>query len=210
MSAPGTTAAILLAAGRGERMGGPKALLMIDEEPLVLLHARRLLQVAARVIVLVPPGLARGAGLAWPAGVTLRTSHAPDPAGSLAVGVAALADLGTSPSVVVVAPVDALPVREDTLRALLAAMTDDVDAASPTHHGRGGHPVVVRAAVLGSEPPGARGPLTLRDRLAALGKRRVRVACADPAVVSSLNTPADLRARGLDLTFAPGSAVSAS
>ena len=189
--------AVVLAAGRGVRMGGPKALLLVSGEPLVLLQARRLAGVAARVVVMLPPGLDAG-HLPWPAGVTTVTSSAPDPAGSLALGVAQVTD---ATELVIVALVDALPVAPSTLEALIAAMVDGVLAATPTYRGRGGHPVVARRHVVAE---GAERPL--RDRLRALGDRRVRVACDDdPEIVSSLNTPRDvqaLRSRGAAVTIA--------
>jgi molybdenum cofactor cytidylyltransferase len=179
-------AAIVLAAGRGTRMGGPKALLVVDGEPLVLAQARRLATVAHEVVVVLPPDL-DVAALAWPPGLRIVRSAAAEPAGSLALGAAAL---GPAARRVLVALVDALPARKPTLAALLAAATGGVLAATPTHHGRGGHPVVVHRSVLDAE---ASAPL--RDRLRALGERRVRVSCDDdPAVVTSLKTPRDVQA----------------
>lgn len=192
------TTAIILAAGRGLRMGGPKALLRVGGEPLVLLHARRLAAVASEVVVVLSPAVDASAAT-WPAGVRTVLSDAPDPSGSLAIGVAAGSAVA---ELLVIALVDALPVRAHTLATLLAAMTPALDAATPTYRGTGGHPVVVRRSVLAGNADDG----TLRDRLAALGDRRARIACdGDPAVVSSLNTPRDvqaLRARGLDVAFA--------
>lgn len=200
-------AAIVLAAGRGARMGGPKALLRVDGEPLVLLHARRLRRLASRVVVVLPPSI-DGAAMAWPSGVTTVISHAADPAGSLAMGVTHVAE---SHPLVIIAHVDALPVREATVRVLLDAMAPHVDAATPTYRGAGGHPVVLRRALLAVVAPSAQ-PTTLRDRLTALGSRRVRIACDDdPAVVSSLNTPRDLhalRARGIEVSVTPSATAS--
>ena len=189
--------AVVLAAGRGTRMGGPKALLLAAGEPLVLVHARRLAEIAGPVVVVLPPGLDL-AHLAWPPRVTTVTSHAPDPAGSLARGVA---QLSAATELVIVALVDALPVAARTLQALVEAMSPDTLAATPTYRGRGGHPVVVRRHVLSDGQP-----RPLRERLRELGERRVRLACDDdPEILSSLNTPRDLQAlqaRGAAVTIA--------
>ena len=50
MSAP---LAIVLAAGEGLRMGGPKALLVVDGQPLVTAHVQRLREAGCRPIVVV-------------------------------------------------------------------------------------------------------------------------------------------------------------
>ena len=46
-------AAIVLGAGEGRRMGGPKALLVIDGKPLICRHVERLREVECRSIVVV-------------------------------------------------------------------------------------------------------------------------------------------------------------
>ena len=92
--------AIVLAAGAGKRMGGSKALLLVDGEPLAVLHARRLRAAGCGAVVIVTrPELVDRLRAASSSCVA---SEAPDPAGSLAVG---LRSLRLSPSrCVVVTP----------------------------------------------------------------------------------------------------------
>lgn len=176
--------AVVLAAGSGGRMGGPKARLLVGDAPLALLHVRRLREARARGIVVV----ARPDDVAWLAGlgVDAVASSAPNPAGSLAVGVRALAPGET----VLVTTVDTLPARVATIEALRARVAAGARAATPVHAGSGGHPVVVRADVLDAYRRG--DPPPLRDVLAALGDERARVEVDDAAVVGDLDTPEDV------------------
>ncbi len=186
---------IVLAAGAGARMGGPKALLLVEREPLAVLHARRLAEAGCGAVVLVTRvELAARLGGAW----SVAVSSAPDPAGSLAVGLRAL-EPGPE-GVIVVTPVDAWPARPETLARLVAAVHRGADAATPTHAGRGGHPVVLRARVLAGFRD---APRPLREVLAALGPGRVRVEVDDPGVAIDLDSPEDvLRATGAPPRFA--------
>lgn len=181
---------IVLAAGLGERMGGRKARLLVPsagaEEPLAAAHARRLFEAGAtRVVVVLRPEDA-----ALPIGSAIATtSTEPDQAGSLARGLDALAP--SPEDVVVVTPVDALPAKVVTVRAIVGAFDERgaIDAIVPTFGGRGGHPVAARASVLLA----SRGR-PLRDALSALGDRRARLAVDDPAVTTDLDTPEMLKA----------------
>ena len=184
MTAP--LSGIVLAAGAGERMGGPKALLLIDGEPLARAHARRLREAGcARVVIVTRAELVEKLA----GGALVVASRAADPAGSLAVGLEALAP--AEDELVVITPVDAWPVRIETIARLVEAVTAGAEAATPRHGGRGGHPVVARARALASY---ATAPRPLRDLLADLARARVRVDVDDPAIAIDLDTPEDLRA----------------
>ena len=193
--------AILLAAGRGERIGGPKALLEIDGKTLAERHVERAFALGChRVVLVVRPEVAGALDTRPCPGLVLAISEAPDPAGSLAVGVRALEGCDR----VLVTPVDALPVGEETCTVLLSALDRGAQAATPVHEGRGGHPVICLLEVLApypfpmgkKAPQGSpeNGPPPLRSVLRELGAGRVRVDVDDPAVEADLDTPEDLRA----------------
>lgn len=178
--------ALILAAGLGQRMGGGKARLLVGGAPLVVLHARRAREAGCRRVVAV----VRPEDQGWVAReIETVVSSAPDPAGSLALGVRALVE-----PLVLLIPVDTLPASLMTIAALRRALEDDAPdalAASPVHEGRGGHPVLLRASALDAyraEGP----PPPLRDVLRSLGDRRVRVVVDDPVITADMNTPADL------------------
>ena len=178
--------ALILAAGLGKRMGGRKARLLVGGTPLVLLHARRAREAGCgRVVAVVHPE-----DRAWVSGeMETVESTAPDQAGSLALGVAALRG-----RLVLLIPVDTLPASLVTLEALVRALTEETPealAATPVFAGRGGHPILVRSGAL--DPYRTTGPNPpLRDVLRALGDRRKRVVVDDHDVCHDLNTPADL------------------
>ena len=125
-------------------------------------------------------------------------STAPDQAGSLAVGLAAAA--AAPDAILVVTPVDALPARVETIAALLAAVREGADAATPRHDGARGHPVVLRAA--GARGPIARSPTPYAPRSCSLALDARGARCVDvddPAVTTDLDTPADV----VRVTLAP-------
>jgi molybdenum cofactor cytidylyltransferase len=191
-------AAVLLAAGHGGRMGGPKARLCIDGRPLLLHHVERIAQLGIeRVVAVVHPREASRIALS---GIVLALSEAADQAGSLAVGVRALGVMDAEDALLVT-PVDALPPNLDVHAALAAALDAGARAATPVFGGRGGHPVACRFAELAVyAAPGPHPPL--RARLGAMGDSRARVTVADRAIAGDLDTPEDVRAlTGMDPTF---------
>src|SRR5262249_11663866 len=136
---------VILAAGRGVRLGGPKALLSwpsapgAPERPLAIAHAEeRLAAESARAVIVtrqqMVPALLRHVR----PGVDILVSDAPDelgPAGSLGYAASRVGDTDA----VIVTPVDALPARRETVAALLARLDADPNllAVRPTYHGLG-------------------------------------------------------------------------
>ncbi len=188
--------AVVLAAGAGLRMGGPKALVHVGAHPLAVAHAVSLLAAGVRTVaVVLRAEVAAVLAPLWPdaSRVTVVVSNKPDawgPAGSLQALVEAV---DVKDGLWGVTPVDALPVREATLAALRNAVQTSAEslAARPVYNGRGGHPVVLRGAVLAAfASPGE--PRNLREVLAGLGEAVLRVAVDDPTVTADLDTPEDL------------------
>jgi CTP:molybdopterin cytidylyltransferase MocA len=191
------TLAIILAAGDGKRLGGPKALLAWPspsgkDRPLSIAHAEeRLADECAEVLIVVRKTMIPALlGYSRP-GISLLSSDAAadlGPAGSLAFAVSRLPE----GDLIVITPVDTQPAKADTVRALKDRLLADPTllAARPVYHGRGGHPVVVRRAALDAYKAGP--PPTLRDHLGSLGSRVAVVEVSDPTVVLDLNTPSDV------------------
>jgi CTP:molybdopterin cytidylyltransferase MocA len=181
---------IVLAAGDGVRMGGSKALLALDGEPLVLVHAARLLEGGcARVVAVVRADVLGTLGVVKDA--RLVVSDAEDQAGSLAV---ALGEHRAPPDeIVVVTPVDAAPAGQETIRRLVDEVAKGVLAATPRFETKSGHPIACRRSVL--EPYRGKPPYPpLRDVLRALGDKRSRIDVNDPRVGVDLDTPEDVLA----------------
>ncbi|MBK6519600.1 MAG: NTP transferase domain-containing protein [Polyangiaceae bacterium] len=198
--------AIVTAAGLGERMGGPKALLAVrwgdntGELPLAIAHARAHLEGGAeRVIVVTKASTARMLSRFSQRGLDIIVSTAPHalgPSGSIRQALSLL------PRVLdqwlMIEPVDMPPSSAAIRRELLggALREPPPDAVRPVHNGRRGHPVLVRRgcldAMLVPEPP------TLREVLKGLGPYRTEgggvldVDVVDVRAITELDVPEDV------------------
>jgi molybdenum cofactor cytidylyltransferase len=181
----------VLAAGDGVRMGGSKALLMVDGTSGVAAHAKRLREAGCKkVVAAVRPSALDALGVVPEA--RLVASRAEDQAGSLAT---ALREEKLLPNdIVLVTPVDAAPAGQATLEKLIKEIEGGALAATPRFEGKSGHPIACRRSVLEvyMRPSACHPPL--REVLRGLGSGRVRIDVADPRVVVDLDTPEDVTA----------------
>lgn len=187
---------LVLAAGEGSRLGGPKALVAWPrgegEVPLAIAHARaRLESESDRVVVVARAEVVSLLARFGSAGLDLVVSNAPDSLGAAGSISMALPFVNAADSIVIT-PVDTPPAHPQTVRLLLDALGADskTQAARPVYEGRGGHPVALRCNVLGryAEP----FPPTLREHLRSLGAACVSVECTDPTVRVNLNDAHDV------------------
>ena len=188
-------AGLLLAAGAGRRMGGPKALVELDGEPLVR-RGIRLLSEGGCVPVVVVVGASAQAvrPLCDGAEVIEATGWETGMGASLRSGLAGLRELGPAAGGCVVALVDQPLVTSVVVERLRAAHAGGAAAAVATYAGRPRNPVLldrstwpdVSAAAVGDE--GARGWLRAHPELV------VHVDCTDVGSPDDLDTPADLAA----------------
>ena len=185
---------MILAAGQGRRLGGPKALLrwpFAGGAPLAAAHARALTEADLHAVVVVTRAAVSDKLRPYlPPSATLVVSDAPDdwgPAGSIA---AAVATVGVTRPLLIT-PVDARPVAGAVVRALFDALTDPaVDAARPMFQGRRGHPVLLAPSALDAY---ARvPPPILREHLRRL--RCVDVAVEEASILVDLDTVDDVAA----------------
>jgi molybdenum cofactor cytidylyltransferase len=187
-------AGVVLAAGRSERMGRPKALLDFRGRPFVvrILEALEALRLKPRLVVLgidaprIRPVLA---------GHECMIVENPDaesgPIGSLRAALAALKPV--RPAAILAWPVDLPQVRVSTVERLLEAHRHaHAPAVVPSFAGRRGHPVIWDAALFeeleASEAATRHGA---RAVLHAHQSELLTVAVDDPAVIDDLNTPKD-------------------
>lgn len=205
---------IILAAGAGKRIGGPKALLAwpavlpddiapprrpehrpapkAKDRPLSIAHAEARLAAESKQALIVTRGAFIPAlfGYVRP-GIDLLASDAHDDlgaAGSLAFAVSRLPRADR----IIVTPVDTIPARAATVARLLLRMANEPNllAVRPAYHGRAGHPVVLRPEAL--DPYRGPSPPPLRDHLRALGDRCADRDVNDPTVLIDLDTPTDV------------------
>jgi nicotine blue oxidoreductase len=175
---------VILAAGGGRRIGGPKGLLALNGAPLLLRHVEAHRPNFSRVVVVL--GADHLEHVAFlPADVLV--VHNPKwastwPADSLRLVLQA----HPSPHGALVTPVDTPPAQPQTLLRLLEARAPCVPRG-PT--GMLGHPALLDAAMAAGIR--ARAP---DGGLRALLQHAMAVDVDDPWVHANFNTPADWRA----------------
>jgi CTP:molybdopterin cytidylyltransferase MocA len=186
-------AAVVLAAGRGRRAGGPKALLRIGDETFLHRVAARMGRPRVdRVIVVLGHEAARvGAESALPAAarVVVNAAWEDGMLGSVVAGVDAAEADGAD--AVLLHPVDHPLVGAETVDRVVEALRAGARIAVPSFEGRRGHPGgFARAAwpALRSAPP-SQGA---RFVLAAHPDWIVHVE-GDQGCVSGIDTPEDYR-----------------
>lgn len=190
---------VLLAAGRGQRLGGPKATLVRDGRSIVdtLVEAYRAAGITP-IAVSWPRGLpppTTPSAVVWaPTDPDLPMSAAL--AGALAA-LAATADTTARALVgAIVQPIDAVDTDAVLVAALVALARDaPTRPVQVTHGDRVGHPVYAPRALWGSlvpDPPGGLGALIAASDPA-------RLAWPDPRVLTDVDTPEDARRAGVAL-----------
>jgi nicotine blue oxidoreductase len=187
-----TVAGLLLAAGAGRRMGGPKALIELDGEPLVQ-RGIRLLRGGGCDPVVVVVGASAGQVRGLCDGVTVveATDWAAGMGASLRAGLAALT---SEPGVTacVVALVDQPLVTPAAVERLRAAHDAGAMAAVAAYGGRVRNPVLLDRAVWSEVAASVRGDEGARVWLRAHPGKVVRVDCTGVGSPDDLDTPADL------------------
>src|ERR1044071_3722306 len=134
--------AVILAAGRGARMGGPKGLLTLQGETF-LAGAARLLQrpAVARVTAVLgheADRVRREAGLSPEVSVVVNERHAEGMLTSIWAGLDDAEAAGAD--AVLIHPVDHPLIEPTTVDAVVAALERSATIAVPSHGERRGHP----------------------------------------------------------------------
>lgn len=184
-------AGIVLAGGRSERMGRPKALLEI-EGVTFLERAVRALRAAgcAEVVVVLPPGAQAAGEEAESAGGRVAWTGGGEQIDSLRAGLRAL---GQAVEAVVVHPVDHPLVQPETVAALIAAFrARGAPIVVPVCAGERGHPVLFSSRVF-SELLAGRGPEGARSVVYAHDAELEEVTVEDRGVLADLDTPDEYR-----------------
>jgi molybdenum cofactor cytidylyltransferase len=159
--------------------------------PLLLQHLRRLRELGCeRIVFVVPDALAAEATavLADPAALILGVETSSQ-AESLQRGLRVLDAALASDACLLITPVDLVPPRLDTLRALAAAMDAGASASAPSHAGRHGHPLLLRRRLLDAY---ANGDDSLPPLNRVVAEHRHFVEVDDPAVLADLDEPEDV------------------
>lgn len=179
-------AGLVLAAGRGSRLGRPKATLRIGGERLVD-RAVRVLHEGGMAAVTVVAGAAPLDGV--DATVVDNPDWATGMGSSLRVGLAAMPD---DVDAVVVLLVDMPRVGSEAVRRLAEACRDGADLAVATYGGTPGHPVLLGRGHWAGVAESAVGDVGARPYLRR--HRVTEVPCDDAGEPVDVDTPDDARA----------------
>lgn len=182
----GAVGGVILAAGRSERMGEPKALLDVAGRTFLAAATAALLEGGCSdVVVVVADAAVAGAAEKLPV-TTARNVSGSTQLDSLLVGLAELPQHVTG---AVVLPVDHPLVRPQTVRALIDAGHVSSDAIiRPTCGGDPGHPTLFPRALwsLLADPTLPRGA---RSVVESPETRTVDVEVEDAGVLADIDTP---------------------
>ncbi|TDD74583.1 nucleotidyltransferase family protein [Actinomadura rubrisoli] len=181
-------AGLLLAAGEGRRLGGPKALLELDGERLVDRGVHLLREAGCSPVIVVI-----GAAQVEVIGAVV----VPNPGWRDGMGSSLRAGLAALPPAcpaVVVALVDQPRVSPAAVRRLIAAYEAGAEIAVATYAGEPRNPVLLRARHFAAAAEAAVGDTGARGFLRAHPDLLTGVPCDDVAAPDDIDTPADLAA----------------
>jgi molybdenum cofactor cytidylyltransferase len=196
--------AVVPAAGRSRRFGGPKLIEAVDGVPMIERTVRALFAggVGRVVIVVSPDSAVTTAGpervpVLGDARVSVVVNPDPDRGmlSSIQSGLAAL-EAGAGPLLVL--PADMPFVRAATIAAVIDAARTRGVVVSPRFEGRRGHPVALTAAAARAVQE-ASGAADLSEALAPFKPYRFELDVDDPGIHRDVDRPGDLdpRADGL-------------
>jgi nicotine blue oxidoreductase len=186
-----TVAGLLLAAGAGRRIGGPKALLELGGRTLVERSTALLRDGGCDVVLVVLGAEADRIRPLVHDDVVVATDWSQGIGASLRAGLAALAN--GAHDACVIALVDQPLVGPDAVRRLVA-LAPVADAAVATYAGVPGHPVLLGRAVWAEVAEQATGDSGARGWLRTNPKRVTFVDCDGTGDPRDVDTPEDLSA----------------
>jgi molybdenum cofactor cytidylyltransferase len=191
-------AAVVLAAGRGQRLGGvAKALLRRPDGAGFLASIQRCAGhagVTDLLVVAAEPHRRATEAEAARLGLPVVVNPEPDRgmASSVAIGFAAVADRWPEAEAALLWPVDHPYVAAETIGALLAE-AGAARVVVPVCGGRGGHPTLFGRDLWPELAACTEAPAGARSVLEAHRQATVRLEVPDPAVTADVDTRADLR-----------------
>lgn len=184
-------AAIILAAGEGQRMGGPKALLPIEGETflarIALLLARKGVSAVIAVLGYEAERVAAEAGLPRGVATVVNDRYREGMLGSVLRGLDEAEARGAD--AILLQPVDHPLVAPETVDRVVAALRQGAVVAVPSYEGRRGHPGGFAAsawAALRDAPPDRGARAVLADH-----PEWVVHVPGDPGCVAGIDMPAD-------------------
>lgn len=184
-----TVAGLLLAAGSGSRIGGPKALLELDGRTFVERGVAVLRDAGCDPVLVVIGADAQTVRPLVVADVVVATDWSEGVGASLRSGLAVLA--GTDASACVITLVDQPLISVDAVRRVLG-LVGQADVAVATYGGEPQHPVLLDRVIWSDVAALAVGDVGARAWMRAHPSRVVDVACDGLGSAVDVDTPDDL------------------
>jgi molybdenum cofactor cytidylyltransferase len=185
------SAAVVPAAGKGERFGGQKLLARVGADLLLDRTLASLLDAGVEQVVVVAAPAADLSAAGRLADTRVRIVTNADPSRGMFSSIqTGLAACDGDPMVVL--PADMPFVLPHTVAVLMKAALTESGAIVPTSGGRRGHPIVLRRPACEAllRAPAASN---VKDALAAAGLARSEWPVGDPGVLRDVDRPDDLR-----------------
>lgn len=196
-AAAGRVGGVVLAAGGGRRIGGPKALLRVDGRLLVdrAVEVLRDGGCGPVVVVLGADAAAVVAAATLPgAVVVVNDGWAEGIGSSLRTALRVMTDLPVEAALMTLVDQPGVGAPSvERIRAAAAQADPTVDAVVATYRGRPSHPVLLRRAVWEQVCRSAGGDIGARAWLRQHPQRVTEVACDDLGTPDDIDTPDDLR-----------------
>jgi CTP:molybdopterin cytidylyltransferase MocA len=186
-----TVAGLLLAAGAGRRMGGPKALLQLDGRTFVERGVALLRDAGCDPVIVVVGAAADDVRPFVVADVVVAADWAEGVGASLRAGLAALQSRAATACVITL--VDQPLIDVQAVRRLLDA-AGDVDVAVATYDGVPLHPVLLDRTVWSGVSDLAVGDIGAKAWMRLHPARVLNVPCDGLGSAVDIDTPADLAA----------------
>jgi nicotine blue oxidoreductase len=182
---------IVLAAGLGRRIGGPKALLNLDGRTFLQRAVDALSGAGLQVVAVINPAvdeLTTGSDFQGRRIVNPSPDDESGMFGSVRLGASEGLRLGAGAAVLL--PVDLPLVTREDVQAVERALSAKWAIAVGTHGGRWGHPIAINRAVM-EEVVASGSATTLRDIVRRDRARVVEVEVSEGAILG-INTREDL------------------
>ncbi len=188
--------AIVLAAGKGERMGTVKPLVAIDGEPALARVVEALKGAGVKRIIVVlgyAQEQVRAGVKLEECVVAVNDDYETGMASSLKLGVGLLSERADG---FLITHADMPYVEEATIRAVLARARTGARIAAPSYQGVRGFPVYLDAAYKSELIATLIGEVGARDFIAANARELTLIEVADPGAVTDIDRPQDVITRG--------------
>lgn len=194
-----SVAGLVLAAGRGRRIGGPKALLR-HGDALLVEHALRIVRDAGCSPIVVVLGAAaddvKAAADLGDATVVVNKAWGTGVGSSLRAGLSTVEEAGAE--AVVVMPVDMPGLTAEAARRVAGDPTPD-SLVCATFEGRRTHPMLIGRAHFAGIATLANGDVGIRPYLLARAAQVKEIPCDEVAKPGDVDTPEDAARWGIAL-----------